>query len=49
MLPDREGLTVTVRQGRPSSRGEVSLGAADPTAPPRIARAISAIPLTCGC
>ena len=37
MLPDREGFTVTVRQGRPSSRGEVQLASADPVAAPRIA------------
>lgn len=36
MLPDREGFTVTVRQGRPASRGEVRLRSADPADPPAI-------------
>ncbi len=36
MLPDREGFTVTVRQGRPGSRGEVRLRSADPADPPVI-------------
>ena len=36
MLPDREGFTVTVRQGRPASRGEVRLRSADPASPPVI-------------
>ena len=36
MLPDREGFTVTVRQGRPASRGEVRLRSADPADPPVI-------------
>lgn len=37
MLPDREGFTVTVRQGRPLSRGTVTLRSADPAAAPIIA------------
>ena len=37
MLPDREGFTATVRQGRPASRGEVRLRSADPAAAPLIA------------
>ena len=37
MLPDREGFTVTVRQGRPASRGEIRLRSADPAASPIIA------------
>jgi choline dehydrogenase len=37
MLPDREGFTVTVRQGRPASRGEARLRSADPAVPPSIA------------
>jgi choline dehydrogenase len=37
MLPEREGFTVTVRQGRPRSRGDVRLGSADPAAAPVIA------------
>jgi len=36
MLPDREGFTVTVRQGRPASRGELRLRSADPTDAPII-------------
>ena len=35
-LPDREGFTVTVRQGRPGSRGTVRLASADPTTAPLI-------------
>jgi choline dehydrogenase len=35
-LPDREGFTVTVRQGRPGSRGTVRLASADPAAAPLI-------------
>jgi len=36
MLPKREGFTVTVRQGRPASRGEVRLRSAEPSDPPVI-------------
>lgn len=36
MLPHREGFTVTVRQGRPASCGEVRLRSADPADPPII-------------
>lgn len=36
LLPDREGFTITVRQGRPGSRGTVRLRSADPAAPPVI-------------
>ena len=35
-LPEKEGFTVTVRQGRPGSRGAVRLRSADPAAPPVI-------------
>ena len=35
-LPEREGFTITVRQGRPDSRGEVRLRSADPAADPVI-------------
>ena len=37
MLPDREGFTVTVRQGRPASRGTVRLRSSAPEASPVIA------------
>ncbi len=38
MLPDREGFTVTVRQGRPREpRRRCASRSADPAAPPRIA------------
>ena len=37
MLPEREGFTITVRQGRPASRGEVTLRSADTAAAPIIA------------
>lgn len=37
MLPEREGFTVTVRQGRPASRGTIRLRSADPAAAPLIA------------
>ena len=36
MLPSREGFTVTLRQGRPSSRGEMRLRSADPADAPLI-------------
>ncbi len=36
MLPSREGFTVTIRQGRPASRGEVRLRSAAPGDPPVI-------------
>jgi choline dehydrogenase len=35
-LPQMEGFTITVRQGRPGSRGAVRLRSADPAAPPVI-------------
>lgn len=35
-LPEREGFTVTVRQGRPASRGIVRLRTAEPDTPPVI-------------
>jgi choline dehydrogenase len=37
MLPDREGFTVTVRQGRPASRGEMRLRSGNPGDAPIIA------------
>jgi choline dehydrogenase len=36
MLPSREGFTVTIRQGRPNSRGEIRLRSADPAEAPLI-------------
>ncbi len=36
MLPSREGFTVTIRQGRPASRGEVRLRSGAPADAPRI-------------
>jgi choline dehydrogenase len=36
MLPSREGFTVTIRQGRPGSVGEIRLRSADPGAAPMI-------------
>ncbi len=36
MLPSREGFTVTIRQGRPESRGEIRLRSAAPADLPRI-------------
>ena len=37
MLPSREGFTVTIRQGRPASRGELRLRSASPADAPVIA------------
>ncbi len=37
LLPKRHGFSLSVNQGRPYSRGRVSLASGDPLAPPRIA------------
>lgn len=36
LLPREDGLSFTIYQGQPHSRGEVTLRSADPTAPPKI-------------